>query len=219
MTDPPTARWARRASLPHGSAGCPRDTPVIAYATTAQPALGSLTPVGHCQRSILAGARACAGACFRKLFFGGSASHIWWDFPKTPPAGARAPAQGWTTQRLRRDACAQRGWRGSRERGKATGHEGRHQPETVIAPRYAAVYPRGPRYPRASRVGRRTYASFGAASACAGVLWWFSPNAPLPMAALPCQAHRARTVDGAVRSPHTTAVCGTGEAVGPCVRR
>ena len=71
MTDPPTARWARRAFLPHGSAGCPRGTPVIAYETTAQPALGSLTPVGHRQRSILAGARACAGACFRKLSLGG----------------------------------------------------------------------------------------------------------------------------------------------------
>ena len=76
MTDPPTARWARRAFLPHGSAGGTRGTPVIAYETPAPPALGSLTPVGHRQHSMLAGARACAGACLRKLFWG-SASHVW----------------------------------------------------------------------------------------------------------------------------------------------
>src|SRR5688572_16752385 len=55
MTDTPTARWARRAFLPHGSAGCTRGTRVIAYETPAQPALGSRTPVGHRQHSMFAG--------------------------------------------------------------------------------------------------------------------------------------------------------------------
>ena len=100
MTDPPTARWARRAFLPHGSAGGPRGTPVIASETPAPPALGSLTPVGHRQRRMMCGRAGAAGACLRKLLFFGGVLPTLADFPeirarwrpraRTGPAGSVA---------------------------------------------------------------------------------------------------------------------------------
>ena len=117
--------------------------------------------VRHGQRLMMCGrVRARRAPVCGNFYFLGECFPRWRTFPKSAPAGARAPAPGRQARWPPRDTCSRRGGGVCGEGCRSTWREDCRQPETVIAPRYAAEQPRFPARPR---VGSRTYAPLGAA--------------------------------------------------------